>query len=154
MEMMRKDGRRKYGGRNVKPPRKDHQERNNSFSAFPKRRSPGRAGLGYAPPSVGFQSNMSVNRNRNLNDAFDTFYNDMCFMLDNFLRYGVANSFNATKSNVKSRKRRGRKRGKAKSSSSVESPTPKEKSEKGTAPIFSSISNPKEPIWQWVPKQA
>ncbi|KAJ9542077.1 hypothetical protein OSB04_028583 [Centaurea solstitialis] len=46
------NGRRKYGGRNVKPPRKDHQERNNSFSAFPKRRSPGRAGLGYAPPSI------------------------------------------------------------------------------------------------------
>ncbi|KAJ9561221.1 hypothetical protein OSB04_006381 [Centaurea solstitialis] len=148
------DARRKYGGKNVKPPRKDHQERNNTFSAFPKRCSPGRAGLGYAPPSVGFQSNMSVNRNRNLNDAFDTFRNDMCFMFDNFLRYGAAHSFNAPKSNLKSRKRRGRKRGKAKSSSSVESPTPKEKSEKGTAPTVSSISNPKEPIWQWVPKQA
>ncbi|KAJ9566781.1 hypothetical protein OSB04_002747 [Centaurea solstitialis] len=148
------DARRKNGGKNVKPPRKDHQERNNNFLAFPKKRSPGCAGLGYAPPSVGFHSNMSVNRNHNLNDAFDTFRNDMCFMFDNFLRYGVTNSFNSPKSNVKSRKRRGRKRGKAKSSSSVESPTPKEKSEKGTAPTVSSISNPKEPIWQWVPKQA
>ncbi|KAJ9558522.1 hypothetical protein OSB04_013136 [Centaurea solstitialis] len=46
------DARRKDGGKNVKPPRKDHQERNNTFSAFPKRRSPGRAGLGYAPPTV------------------------------------------------------------------------------------------------------
>ncbi|KAJ9552760.1 hypothetical protein OSB04_016805 [Centaurea solstitialis] len=72
------DARRKDGGKNVKPPRKDHQERNNTFSAFPKKRSHGRAGLGYAPPSVGFHSNMSVNRNRNLNDAFDTFRNDMC----------------------------------------------------------------------------
>ncbi|KAJ9544153.1 hypothetical protein OSB04_023860 [Centaurea solstitialis] len=135
----RLDARRKDGGKNVKPPRKDHQERNNNFSAFPKRRSPGRAGLGYAPPSVGFQSNMSVNRNRNLNDAFDTFRNDMCLMFDNFLRYGVANSFNAPKSNVKSQKRRGRKRGKAKSSSSVESLTPKEKSEKGTTPTVSHV---------------
>ncbi|KAJ9561873.1 hypothetical protein OSB04_007033 [Centaurea solstitialis] len=32
------DGRRKYGGKNVKPPRKDHQERNNQFTAFPKSR--------------------------------------------------------------------------------------------------------------------
>ncbi|KAJ9547187.1 hypothetical protein OSB04_019730 [Centaurea solstitialis] len=144
------DGRRKDGGKNVKPPRKDHQERNNSFTAFPKRCGPSRAGLGHAPPSVGFQSNMFVNRNHNLNVAFDTFRNDMCFMFDNFLRYGVANSFNAHNSNVKSRKRRGRKRGKAKSSSSVKSPTPKEKSKKGTTPTVSSISNPKEPIWQWV----
>ncbi|KAJ9542245.1 hypothetical protein OSB04_028751 [Centaurea solstitialis] len=166
------DARRKDGGKNVKPPRKDHQERNNTFSAFPKKRSPGRAGLGYAPPSVGFHSNMSVNRNRNLSDAFDTFRNDMCFMFDNFLRYDVTNSLkglvlqnyigdslihfeevipslNAPKSNVKSRKRRGRKRGKAKSSSSVESPTPNEKSKKRTAPTVSSISNPKEHIWQW-----
>ncbi|KAJ9561822.1 hypothetical protein OSB04_006982 [Centaurea solstitialis] len=142
--------RRKDGGKNVKPPRKDHQERNNTFNAFPKKRSSGRAGLGYAPPSVGFHSNMSVNRNRNLNDAFDTFCNDMCFMFDNFLCYGVTNSFNAPQSNVKSRKRRGRKRGKAKSSSSVESPPPKEKSEKGTAPTVSTVSNPKKPIWQWV----
>src|SRR5581483_5506734 len=52
------DGRRKDGGRNVKPPGSDQSR---SFSAFPKRRSPGRAGLGYAPPSVGFNSNMSVN---------------------------------------------------------------------------------------------
>ncbi|KAJ9547087.1 hypothetical protein OSB04_019630 [Centaurea solstitialis] len=148
------DARRKDGGENVKPPRKDHQERNNTFTAFPKKRSPGGAGLGYAPPSVGFHSNMSVNRNRNLNDAFDTFRNDMCFMFDNFLRYGVSNSFNASKSNVKSRKRRRRKRGKAKSFSSVESTPPKEKSEKGTAPTDLSVSNPKEPIWQWVPKQA
>ncbi|KAJ9545055.1 hypothetical protein OSB04_024762 [Centaurea solstitialis] len=148
------DARRKDGGKNVKPPRKDLQERNNTFTSFPKKRSPGRVGLGYAPPSVGYHSNMSVNRNRNLNDAFDTFRNDMCFMFDNFLRYGVTNSFNAPKSNVKSRKRSGRKRGKAKSSSSVESPRPKEKSEKGTTPTVSSISNPKEPIWQWVPKQA
>ncbi|KAJ9544876.1 hypothetical protein OSB04_024583 [Centaurea solstitialis] len=148
------DARRKDGGKNVKPPRKDHQERNNTFTAFPKKHSPGGAGLGYAPPSVGFHSNMSVNRNRNLNDAFNTFPNDMCFMFDNLLRYGVSNSFNASQSNVKSRKRWGRKRGKAKSSSSVESPPPKEKSEKGTTPTVSSISNPKEPIWQWVPKQA
>ncbi|KAJ9553076.1 hypothetical protein OSB04_017121 [Centaurea solstitialis] len=148
------DGRRKDGGKNVKPPRKDHQERNNTFSAFPKRRGPSRAGLGHAPPSVGFQSNMSVNRNRNLNDAFDTFRNDMCFMFDNFLRYGVANSLNAHNSNVNSQKRKGRKRGKAKSSSSVKSPTPKEKSKKGTTPTVSSISNPKEPIWQWVLTQA
>ncbi|KAJ9552737.1 hypothetical protein OSB04_016782 [Centaurea solstitialis] len=35
------DGRRKDGGKNVKPPRKDHQERNNTFLAFPKKRSPG-----------------------------------------------------------------------------------------------------------------
>ncbi|KAJ9546342.1 hypothetical protein OSB04_018885 [Centaurea solstitialis] len=113
------DARRKDGGKNVKPPRKDHQERNNTFLASPKKHSPGRAGLGYAPPSVGFHSHMSVNRNRNLNDTFDAFRNDMCFMFDNFLRYGVTNSFNAPKSNVKSRKRRGRKRGKATSSSSV-----------------------------------
>ncbi|KAJ9544367.1 hypothetical protein OSB04_024074 [Centaurea solstitialis] len=96
------DARRKDGGQNVKPPRKDHHERNNSFSAFPKKHSPSRAGLGYAPPSVGMNSNMSVNCNRNLNDAFNTFRNDMCFMFDNFLRYGVSNSFNASQSNVKS----------------------------------------------------
>ncbi|KAJ9561602.1 LOW QUALITY PROTEIN: hypothetical protein OSB04_006762 [Centaurea solstitialis] len=144
------DARRKDGGKNVKPPRKDHQERNNSFSAFPKRHGPSHAGLGHAPPSVGFQSNMSVNRNRNLNDAFDTLCNDMCFMFDNFLCYGVADSLNAHNSNVKSRKRKGRKRGKAKSSSSVKSPTPKEKSKTGTTLTVSSISNPKEPIWQWV----
>ncbi|KAJ9557733.1 hypothetical protein OSB04_012347 [Centaurea solstitialis] len=148
------DARRKDGGQNVKPPIKDHHERNNSFTAFPKQRNPGRAGLGYAPPSAGFHSNMSVNRNRNLNDAFDTFRNGMCVIFDNFLRYGVTNSLNASKSNVKSRKRRGRKRGKAKSSSSVESPKPKEKSEKGTTPTVLSESNPMEPIWQWVPKQA
>ncbi|KAJ9548756.1 hypothetical protein OSB04_021299 [Centaurea solstitialis] len=148
------DARRKDGGQNVKPPRKDHHGRNNSFSAFPKKHSPSRAGLGYAPPSVGMNSNMSVNCNRNLNDAFNTFRNDMCFMFDNFLRYGVSNSFNAPQSNVKSRKRRGRKRGKAKSYSSVKSPPPKEKSEKETTPTDISVSNPKEPIWQWVPKQA
>ncbi|KAJ9542863.1 hypothetical protein OSB04_029369 [Centaurea solstitialis] len=113
------DARRKDGGQNVKPPRKDHHGRNNSFSTFPKKHSPSRAGLGYAPPSVGMNSNMSVNCNRNLNDAFNTFRNDMCFMFDNFLRYGVSNSFNAPQSNVKSRKRRGRKRGKAKSYSSM-----------------------------------
>ncbi|KAJ9551027.1 hypothetical protein OSB04_015072 [Centaurea solstitialis] len=116
------DARKKDGGPNVKPPRKDHHGRNNSFSAFPKKHSPSRAGLGYVPPSVGKNSNMSVNSNRNLNDAFNTFRNDMCFMFDNFLRYGVSNSFYAPNSNVKSRKRRGRKRGKAKSSSSVKNP--------------------------------
>ncbi|KAJ9561568.1 hypothetical protein OSB04_006728 [Centaurea solstitialis] len=42
-----KNGRRKDGGKNVKPPRKDHEERNNIFSAFPKRRGPS-----HAPPSV------------------------------------------------------------------------------------------------------
>ncbi|KAJ9561554.1 hypothetical protein OSB04_006714 [Centaurea solstitialis] len=148
------DARRKDGGPNVKPPRKDHHGRNNSFSAFPKKHSPSRAGLGYVPPSVGKNSNMSVNSNRNLNDAFNTFRNDMCFMFDNFLRYGVSNSFYAPNSNVNSRKRRGRKRGKAKSSTSVKSPQPKEKSEKGTTPTDLSVSNPQEPIWQWVPKQA
>ncbi|KAJ9561505.1 hypothetical protein OSB04_006665 [Centaurea solstitialis] len=148
------DARRKDGGPNVKPPRKDHHGKNNSFSAFPKKHSPSRAGLGYVPPSVGKNLNMSVNSNRNLNDAFNTFRNDMCFMFDNFLRYGVPNSFYAPNSNVKSRKRRGRKRGKGKSSSSVKSPQPKEKSEKGTSPTDLSVSNPQEPIWQWVPKQA
>ncbi|KAJ9544926.1 hypothetical protein OSB04_024633 [Centaurea solstitialis] len=148
------DARRKDGGQNVKPPRKDHHGRNNHFSAFPKQHSPSRAGLGYAPPSVGKNSNMSVNCNRNLNDAFNTFRNDMCFMFDNFMRYGVSNSFYAPQSNVKSRKRKGRKRGKAKSSLSVKSPPPKEKSEKETSPTVLSVSNPKEPIWQWVPKQA
>ncbi|KAJ9552621.1 hypothetical protein OSB04_016666 [Centaurea solstitialis] len=54
------DARRKDGGPNVKPPRKDHHGRNNSFSAFPKKHSPSRAGLGYVPPSVGKNSNMSV----------------------------------------------------------------------------------------------
>ncbi|KAJ9545078.1 hypothetical protein OSB04_024785 [Centaurea solstitialis] len=144
------DARRKDGGQDVKPPRKDHRGRNNSFTAFPKQHSPGRAGLGYAPPSVGFHSNMSVNSNHNLNDAFNTFRNGMCVMFDNFLRYGVTNPLNAPKSYVKSRKRRERKRGKAKSSSSVGSPPPKEKSEKGTTPTVLSDSNPKEPIWQWV----
>ncbi|KAJ9542839.1 hypothetical protein OSB04_029345 [Centaurea solstitialis] len=133
------DGRRKDGGKNVKPPRKDHQEKNNTFSSFPKRRGPSHAGLGHAPPSVGFKSNMSVNSNRNLNDAFNAFRNDMCSMFDNILRYGVANSLNAHNSNVKSRKRKGRKRGKSKSSSSVKSPTPKEKSKKGTTLTISSI---------------
>ncbi|KAJ9561272.1 hypothetical protein OSB04_006432 [Centaurea solstitialis] len=36
------DARRKDGGPNVKPPRKDHHGRNNSFSAFPKKHSPSR----------------------------------------------------------------------------------------------------------------
>ncbi|KAJ9561064.1 hypothetical protein OSB04_006224 [Centaurea solstitialis] len=135
------DARRKDGGPNVKPPRKDHHGRNNSFSAFPKRHSPSRAGLGYVPPSVGKNLNMSVSSNRHLNDAFNTFRNDMCFMFDNFLRYGVPNSFHAPNSNVKSRKRRGRKRGKAKSSSSVKSPQPKEKSEKGTSPTDLFVSH-------------
>ncbi|KAJ9566847.1 hypothetical protein OSB04_002813 [Centaurea solstitialis] len=148
------DARKKDGGTNVKPPRKDHHGRNNSFSAFPKKHSPSHASLGYVPPSVGKNLNMSVNSNRNLNDAFNTFRNDMYFMFDNFLRYGVPNSFYAPNSNVKSRKRRGRKRGKGKSSSSVKSPQPKEKSEKGTSPTDLSVSNPQEPIWQWVPKQA
>ncbi|KAJ9545137.1 LOW QUALITY PROTEIN: hypothetical protein OSB04_024844 [Centaurea solstitialis] len=146
------DARRKDGGQNVKPPRKDHHERNNHFSVFPKQHSPSRPGC--APPSVGKNSNISVNCNRNLNDAFNTFCNDMCFMFDNFLRYGVSNSFYAPQSNVKSRKRRGRKRGKVKSSSSVKSPSPMKKFEKETSPTVLSVSNPKEPIWQWVPKQA
>ncbi|KAJ9561167.1 hypothetical protein OSB04_006327 [Centaurea solstitialis] len=94
------DGRRKDGGKNVKPPRKDHQERNNQFTAFPKRRGPSRAGLGHAPPSVGFNSNMYVSSNRNLNNVFDAFRNDMCSMFDNLLCYGVANSLNAHNSNV------------------------------------------------------
>ncbi|KAJ9557983.1 hypothetical protein OSB04_012597 [Centaurea solstitialis] len=133
------DGRRKHGGKNVKPPRNDHQERNNQFTAFPKRRGPSRAGLGHVPPSVGFKSNMSVNSNRNLNNVFDAFRNDMCSMFDNLLCYGVANSLNAHNSNVSSRKRKGRKRGKSKSSSSVKSPAPMEKSKKGTAPTVTHV---------------
>ncbi|KAJ9561365.1 hypothetical protein OSB04_006525 [Centaurea solstitialis] len=121
----------KYGGKNVKPPGSDHQGRNNHFTAFPERRGPGRAGLGHAPPSVLFYSNMSVNRNRNLNNVFDSFKNDVCSIFDNILRYGVANSFNAHNSNVSSRKRKGKKRGKSNSSSSVKSPAPKEKSKRG-----------------------
>ncbi|KAJ9544848.1 hypothetical protein OSB04_024555 [Centaurea solstitialis] len=148
------DGRKKDGGQEVKPPRKDHRGRPNSFQAFPKQHSPNRAGLGYAPPSVGINSNMSVKRNQHLTHAFDSLRNDMCFMFDNFLRYGVYNSFNADVPKIKSRKRRGRKRGKGKPSSSVQSPEPKEKSEKETASTNSTVSDPKEPIWQWVPKQA
>ncbi|KAJ9544875.1 hypothetical protein OSB04_024582 [Centaurea solstitialis] len=148
------DGRKKDGGQEVKPPRKNHRGRPNSFQAFPKQHSPNRAGLGYAPPSVGITSNMSVKRNRHLTHAFDSLRNDMCFMFDNFLRYGVYNSFNADVPKIKSRKRRGRKRGKGKPSSSVQSPKPKETSEKETASTNSIVSDPKEPIWQWVPKQA
>ena len=97
---------------------------------------------------------MSVTRNGNLNNVFATFRNDMCNMFDNLLRVGVASSLNAYNSNAKSRKRRRRRRGNSKSSSSVQSPTPKEKSEKETTPNALSVSNPKEPIGQWVPKQA
>ncbi|KAJ9556751.1 LOW QUALITY PROTEIN: hypothetical protein OSB04_011365 [Centaurea solstitialis] len=144
------DGRKKDGGQEVKPPRKDHRRRPNSFQAFPKQHSPNRAGLGYAPPSVGINSNMSVKRNQHLTHAFDSLRNDMCFMFDNFLRYGVNNSFNADVPKIKSRKRRGRKRGKGKPSSSVQSPEPKEKSEKETASTNSTVSDLKEPIWQWI----
>ena len=35
---------------------------------------------------------------------------------------------------------------------STTSPTPKEKSEKGTSSKANSDTNPKEPNWQWVPK--
>ncbi|KAJ9556276.1 hypothetical protein OSB04_010890 [Centaurea solstitialis] len=111
------DGRKKDGGQEVKPPRKDHRGRPNSFQAFPKQHSPNRAGLGYAPPSVGINSNMSVKRNQHLTHAFDSLRNDMCFMFDNFLRYGVYNSFDADVPKIKSRKRRGRKGGKGKPSS-------------------------------------
>ncbi|KAJ9545336.1 hypothetical protein OSB04_025043 [Centaurea solstitialis] len=148
-------GRKEDGGQNVKPPRKD-QGRNNPYSAFPKRRGPGRAGLGHAPPSVGFDSNMSVTRNGNLNTVFATFKNDMCNMFDNLLRFGLASSLNVHNSNAKSHKRRRRRRGNSKSSSSVQSPMPREKSKKETTPsvlLASSASNPKEPIGQWVPKQ-
>ncbi|KAJ9555952.1 hypothetical protein OSB04_010566 [Centaurea solstitialis] len=147
-------GRKEDGGQNVKPPRKD-QGRNNPFSAFPKRRGPVRADLGHAPPSVGFDSNLSVTRNGNLNNVFATFRNDMCTMFDNLLCFGVASSLNAHNLNAKSHKRRRRRRGNSKTSSSVQSPMPKEQSEKETAPsVLPASSNPKEPIGQWVPKQA
>ncbi|KAJ9545332.1 hypothetical protein OSB04_025039 [Centaurea solstitialis] len=115
-------GRKEDGRQNVKPPRKD-QGRNNRFFAFPKWRGLGRAGLGHAPPSVGFDSNM----------------NDMCTMFDNLLRFGVASSLYAHNSNAKSHKRRRRRRGNSKSSSSVQSPMPKEKSKKETPPSVSHV---------------
>ncbi|KAJ9560513.1 hypothetical protein OSB04_005673 [Centaurea solstitialis] len=143
-------GRKEDGGQNVKPPRKD-QGRNNPFTAFPKWRGPNHAGLGHAPPSVGFDSNLSVTRNGNLNNVFATFRNDMCTMFDNLLRFGVANSLNAHDLNAKSHKRRRRRRRNSKTSSSVQSPMPKEQSEKETAPsVLNASSNPKEPIGQWV----
>ncbi|KAJ9558198.1 hypothetical protein OSB04_012812 [Centaurea solstitialis] len=142
--------RKEDGGQDVKPPRKD-QGRNKPFSAFPKRRGPVRADLGHARPSVGFDSNLSVTRNGNLNTVFATFRNDMCTMFDNLLRFGVASSLNAHNLNAKSHKRRRRRRGNSKTSFSVQSPMPKEKSEKETAPsVLPASSNPKEPIGQWV----
>ncbi|KAJ9561547.1 hypothetical protein OSB04_006707 [Centaurea solstitialis] len=131
--------RRNDGGRNVKPPGSAHQRKNNRFTAFPKRHGLSHAGSGRAPPSVGFYSNMSVNSNQNLNNYFDTFRNDMCSMFDNFLRNGVANSFNAYNSNADSRKRKG----KSNSSSLVKYPAPKEKSKKGTTPKAQLLLTPR-----------
>ncbi|KAJ9536355.1 hypothetical protein OSB04_un000473 [Centaurea solstitialis] len=137
------DGRRNDGGKNSKPPGSDHQGRNNQFTAFPKRHGPSHAGSGHAPPSVGVYSNMSVNRNLNLNNVFNAFKNDMCSMFDNLLRNGVTDYFHAYNSNVNSRKRKGKKRGNSNSSSSVKSPAPKEQSKKGTAPKAVTAPNPK-----------
>ncbi|KAJ9556809.1 hypothetical protein OSB04_011423 [Centaurea solstitialis] len=137
------DARRKDGRRNVKPPGRDHPRKNNRFNAFPKRHRPSHTGSGHASPSVGFYSNMSVNRKHTLNNALDAFHNDMCSMFDNFLCNGVANSFNAYNSNAYSRKRKGNKKGNKNPSPSVKSPAPKEKSKKGTTLKTSVVTNPK-----------
>ncbi|KAJ9542562.1 hypothetical protein OSB04_029068 [Centaurea solstitialis] len=44
-----KDGRRKDGGKNVKPPSSDHQRKNNRFTTFPKRHGPSHAGVQAMP---------------------------------------------------------------------------------------------------------
>ncbi|KAJ9567156.1 hypothetical protein OSB04_003122 [Centaurea solstitialis] len=85
----------------------------------------------------------SVGTDREKSNAFDAFRNDMCFMFDNFLRNGVANSFNAFNSNVNYQKRKGKKKGKTNPSPSVKSPTPMEKSKRGTTPKTSVVANPK-----------
>ncbi|KAJ9545279.1 hypothetical protein OSB04_024986 [Centaurea solstitialis] len=135
--------RRKDGGKNVKPPRSDHPRKNNHFQAFPKRHGPSHAGSGHAPPSVGFYSNKSVNRNCTLNNVFDAFRNDMCSMFDNScVMVWQILLMHMTRMSILERERE-RKGGKIDPSPLVKSPTPKKKSKRGTTPKTSVVANPK-----------
>jgi hypothetical protein len=143
------DKRRNEGRTNVK--QRDLQKESwkpstKNFNASPKRHSPRHAGLGYVP-SAHFSNHKNVKANSG-NNAFMNF-NKMFSLIRNYMCDGFGFP---RASSPKSQRRKKRNFSRSASPHSTTSPTPKEKSEKGTSSKANSDTNPKEPNWQWVPK--
>ena len=147
------DKRKKEGETNVKirsPPKESLKPSHQNFTGFPKSDSPKYVGLGYVPPAH-FSNSMNVKANNHVNNAFMKFSNDMFSFFRKFMCDGLANP----RANVHSphpQRRKKRNSSRSASPNSTKSPMPKEKSKKGTSSKVNCDTNPKEPIWQWVPK--